>query len=165
MTREKMTARAVVNALPSTHDPTKMPSDELKRIGMHLQPSGVIDLVSKDPQVKEMRKISWELIATGFLLGAIHSMPYWMYLIMEMKEEEITDKKLEAIWYIIERVRDPVRQAKQWIDLSCGYSEEEVIINQMEFETSIAVEAIIDDRKTERDVSEYALRCQRLEDE
>lgn len=165
MTRERKTVKAILDALPSTHDPEVMSLEELRSIGRKLYPEGMRIMVNPDAEMREVCKVVWELLGKGFLLATPFAMPYWMYKLMEMRQEEVTDNLLEAMWHTISTVREPIRQSKQWIWLCQGHTEDEVIANQMQLEVGYAVEAIIDDRGTENEATSLIRRYESLEDE
>ncbi|MHA1662219.1 MAG: hypothetical protein ACTSVR_03075 [Candidatus Thorarchaeota archaeon] len=138
MNREQKTAKAVLDALPSTMDHLKLPVEEAIHIGRQLHPEGVMSMFDKDPGVWPMTKVCWEQVARGFLIAAIHSMPFWLYKCFELKVTEMDDEtRLDRVWFMIEQENDPIRQAKNWVFLCTGDTAENVIIAELEKEALI----------------------------
>lgn len=125
--RDIKTARAVLMALPSSYLPFDISAREAREIGYRLFPESMLML--KDGGGATMREVACEMLGRGFMYSAIGALPSWLQKVFVMKaDSKLPHEELEReVAKIIELVDDADKLAAGWVDLACGYTEEEVI--------------------------------------
>lgn len=126
------TARAVLDALPSSYLPAEISYEEALSIGKQLMPEWLLIKV-KNPDQRAEVDVMLEFLARGLLFSAIAALPQWLVSVwVEKTVSKDRDSLMEFTCDTVYHVSDAEKLARNWIMLACGYSEEEVIESEIQ---------------------------------